>query len=90
LNPIEDTNQTTMQQYRQDVVYQTLSANDTLKKHYDYYNKSTTRTQSPILSINQLVRPQSIVNMKKEAVTAVTLTKIILLFVLLLICLLIR
>jgi hypothetical protein len=57
LNPIEDTNQTTMQQYQQDVVYQTLSANDTLKKHYDYYNKITTRTQSPILTINQLVRP---------------------------------
>jgi hypothetical protein len=90
LNPIEDTNQTTMQQYQQDVVYQTLSANDTLKKHYDYYDKSTTRTQSPILTINQLVRPRSIVNKKKEAVIAVTQTKIMLLFVLLLICLLIR
>jgi hypothetical protein len=49
-----------------------------------------TRTQSPILTINQLVRPRSIVNKKRKAVIAVTQTKIMLLFVLLLICLLIR
>jgi hypothetical protein len=34
-------------------------------------------TQSPILTINQSGRPQSIVNKKKEAVAAVTQTKII-------------
>jgi hypothetical protein len=48
-----------------------------------------TRTQSPILTINQLVRPLSIVYQKKEAVTAVTQTKIMLQIVLLFICLLI-
>jgi hypothetical protein len=46
---------------------------------------TTTRTQSPILTINQLVMPQSIVNKKKEAVTVVTQTKIMLLIVMLLI-----
>jgi hypothetical protein len=50
---------------------------------------TTTRTQSPVLTINQLARPELIVNKKKEAVTAVTQTKIMVLFVILLICLLI-
>jgi hypothetical protein len=55
----------------------------------------TTRTQSPMLTINQLARPRSKVNKKKEAVIAVTQTKIMLLlfyslFALLFIRLLIR
>jgi hypothetical protein len=86
LNPIEDTNQTAIQQYQQGVGYPSSQC----KRHAERNTTTTkTRTQSPILTINQLVRPRLIVN-KKEAVTAVSQTKIMLLIVLLLICLLIR
>jgi hypothetical protein len=63
-----------------------LSARTT---HWRNTISTTTRTQSPILTINQLVRPRSKVNKKKEAVIAVTQTKIMLLLVLPFICLLI-
>jgi hypothetical protein len=70
-------------QIRQRLVIQNLSVS------WRNNTTTTTRAQSPIFTINELVRPRTIVNKEKETVTAVAQTKIMLLIVLLLICLVI-